>query len=122
MLGRRAGQVGALGQIRRRRFGLLETELVGHAVLVEDVGQALDFAGGGREERDAIARFHQGARLGDRHLHVAVEGHGRARGDVDAGLGAVGDQPISSCWKATCGAAAAWRSSSSQRKKMRSGS
>ena len=44
--GHRAGHVGALGEICGRGFGLLEAELVGDAVLVEDIGHAFHFAGG----------------------------------------------------------------------------
>ena len=40
-----AGHVGALRQVRRGGIALLQAELVGHSVLVEDVGYALHFAG-----------------------------------------------------------------------------
>ena len=73
--GDRAGHVGAFGQIRRRGLGLLDAQLVGDGVLVQDVGDALHFTCRRGEERDAIAGFHQLAGLGDGHLHIAVEGH-----------------------------------------------
>ena len=49
------------------------------------------------EKGHAVAGFHQRAGLGDGHLHVAVKGHGRARGDVRlAASSPEPDQPISS--------------------------
>ncbi len=51
----------------------VQPELIGHAVLVEDVGHALYFACGRGEKGHPVAGFHQVASLGDGHLHVAVE-------------------------------------------------
>ncbi len=59
--GDRTGQIGALGQIRRRGFVRREAELERHRVFAQDVGQAFQFAVRRREERHAIALLHHGS-------------------------------------------------------------
>ena len=81
-VGHGAGEVGALGQIRRRGFVGGEAQLEGHGVFAQDVGQAFEFAVRRREERDAIAVLDHVLGFGDGDLHAAVEGHSGARGDV----------------------------------------
>jgi hypothetical protein len=75
---RRSSHVGPLGQIFGRRIGLVETELVGHAVLVEDIRHAFELACGFGKECHARTFFSQVSRFGYSHRHVAVEGHRRA--------------------------------------------
>ncbi len=82
-----ACHVGSLGKVCGGGFDLLQAQLVGNAVFVEDVGDAFYFTCRRCEEGDPVAGFHQGPRLGDGHLHVAVEGHGRAGGDVQRATG-----------------------------------
>ncbi len=75
--GGRARNVGPLGQIGARGIGRVEAELEGNRVLLENVGQALQFADRLREEDHAVALLHQIARFGDGGLDVAVKSERR---------------------------------------------
>ena len=77
------GHVGALGEVGGGGFDLLEAKLVGNAVLIEDVGNALYFTCRRSEKGDPIAGFYERAGFGNGHLHVAVESLRRARRDVE---------------------------------------
>ncbi len=72
-----ARDVGTLGEIRPRGVGGIEAQLEGNRVLLENIGQAFQFAGRSREEDHAIAALHQIARFGDGGLDVAVKSHRR---------------------------------------------
>ena len=61
-----------------------EIDLIRDRVFAEDVGQALDFAGGGREEGEPDAGFEQRFGFADGDLEVAVEGHRGAGGNVES--------------------------------------
>ncbi len=50
-----AGHVGALGQVGRGGIELLQPQLVGHAVFVEDIGHPFDFAGRRGEKGHPVA-------------------------------------------------------------------
>src|ERR1019366_2451160 len=70
----------------REVFGDLlaaEIDLIRDGIFTEDIGQALDFAGGGCEEGEPDAGFEESPGFADGHLEVAVEGHRRAAGDVE---------------------------------------
>jgi len=84
--GHGTSQVGALGEVGGRRVELLQPELVGDGVFVEDVRHAFYFTCRRSEERHAIARLDQRAGLGDGHPHVAVKSQGGPRGDMGVGL------------------------------------
>ena len=86
--GHGARQIGALGQVGGSGAGWLQAELKRDRILLQDLGQALELAVGGGEEGHAATLLDDAARLGDGHLYVALEGHGRTGGDVEgAGLG-----------------------------------
>ena len=79
------GQISPLGQIRRRRFVGRQAQLEGHRVFAQDIGQAFKLSVRGCEESHAITALDHVLGFGDRYLHAAVEGHGRAGGDVGRG-------------------------------------
>jgi hypothetical protein len=80
---RAAARLRTLPQIFRRAVAG-QFHLVGHRIFAEDVGQALDFAGGRGEERQLAARLNQGLSFSYRHLQIAMERHGGARRNVEA--------------------------------------
>ena len=82
----RPRHVGTLRHKVRGAAGRLDAELERNRVLLQDVGQPLQFAGRGAEEHRAASALHHVARLGDGHRHIAVEGHRRPRGDFQLGL------------------------------------
>ncbi len=86
--GRAAGHIGAFGQVGRGGVELLQTELVGYPVLVEDIGYALYFTCRGCQEGCPAALLHQRPGLCDGHRHVAVNRQGRARRDMHRALAA----------------------------------
>ena len=73
-----------------------EIDLIGNRVFAENIGQPLHFAGRGREEGEADARFEQRFRFADGHLQIAVERHRGAGGNVK-GVLRRRRRPISSC-------------------------
>ena len=83
--GDRSGHVGAPRQVFGRGAGLIQAKLIGDSVLVEDIGDTLDRAGGFGEKRHPRAGFGQVSRLRDSYRHIAVKGQRRARRNVEAG-------------------------------------
>ena len=68
-----SGHVRSLGEIGASGVGGVEAQLEWDRVLLEDVGETLQFTRGSGEEDHAIAVLHQIAGFGDRGLDIAVE-------------------------------------------------
>ena len=76
------GEIGALGEIRRRGFIRSEAELERNRVFAQNIRQTFQLAIRRGEERDSKPLLDHGAGFGHGDLHAAVKRHGRARADV----------------------------------------
>src|SRR5262249_8118853 len=70
----RPRHIGPLREIGRRRFELLQPDLIRDGVFVQDVRQAFYFTGRRSEKCHSPALFYQGPRLRHGDLHIAVKG------------------------------------------------
>ena len=90
--GELARQIHALGQIRRGLLARIDAELERHAIFLQNVGDALEFAGRRREVDYAAAALDDAAAFRNRQLHVAVKRERRARSNLQRLCVRIGDQ------------------------------